>query len=900
MAKSDNTDTGQLLSPYDQRVYTIPRAEHERYKQSGWVEPAADTDEAELHKSVSNWHEQSTAESMVYSASEGWLGLPSLIEKGSHAVGHDDWAKNYADNVIMAHQQHPTAAGISQFAGNIASVTAYTAAATMAAPAVLGAAGIGAAGAAAGVGAAEAAGIAAEGLGAAEAAGAAASVGEGLSLGQKVLQAAPTYGKLGARFAAEGVGIGIVDRYDQAAIEHAASPEGQEKIVWGFAEMARDAAIGGVGGLAFVGAVKGIAALGRKLGDVSTSKLVDALLDKKSVEQVAMQGREGELRRMAKEIVPKGVERGRIHVDNIIDLAEKDMNQLKYQIEGKGNYLDNGQVQKLKTLVEEQLGGTVEGSRVLKMIEDASGETDLAATFAPGDAARVADQAAVDANRAAIKQHAADAAAWESQNAKGRAKTKAYEAHRNETSGEQARLNAEADKTHAEAMRIYESQQAKFLTPSGVRMSPTDYKLRFGKEPPPSYFEKPPVRPDSKTARIPMEEPPGQYPVPAPEAIEMRPDAHYQSLNENYFANRRTGDPDKVLNPQALQGIRKNIYDMINFKNFGRTYKGRPVDEQLRETGHIFGQQIREIFERADTSMGKQYASDWALKDEQYSAAQLLKSAIRKGSDTLSFSGLIDKIVNSAAIAGAVGATGFMGGPVAAMKAGAGYKAIQSVKPEHFYHAGRAFGGVIGQADKKLASTLVASLRNTPVVVTNYYTPARYQELASKVAVIAQDPAAATEKRHSNLIQAGVPEDIATQVVGPQLAQDMYLADQIKHVTGPADMPSMGHGDPVKLRQVMGQAETMRNPTHGIANPTQANLEVLKKFYPQTLITAQSAVYVQLRKNAKMSPKAKQWASRLLGRPINNLSSPQFSAMLQQSRAASQQAAQQAKGSPKG
>lgn len=899
MPNPPNEGTGQLISPFDQRVYDIPSAKHEEYKQAGWITPTAEADEGEVHSHINNWREMGGVESAIYSASHGFLGLPWLVEKGSAALGHEDWARDYADSVQLAEQQHPYIDTAARLTAGIGSAALYTAGAVAAAPAL----GLGALG----VGAAEAGGAAALGAEGASALAGAAGISEGaVAAGEAVLGAGEagggalntlsSYGKLAARFGAEGAAIGVVNRYDQAAILHAASPEGQEKVVWSVSDIAQDAALNAVLGVGLVGGIKTLAKLGRVLEGRSTDAMADSLLNRVSAEQVALQGRGGELRRMAKEIIPLGVERGRVHVDNLVDIAEKDMNQLKYEIAGKGNWLNQKEVQSVKDLVEQHVGGTAEGAKILKMIEDASGETELAKTFAPGDMARRADAAANAESKAAREKYISDYDNEYKSRLEGHKDTEAYAKHQENVSKEQARLNAEDAAEHGQRTAIYESQQKQFLKPDGGRYSPAEWKVRFGKDVPGHYYEPAPVARGPKTAHVPFEPVVKEMPFEPPSVSELKPGEQYQAMNDSYFASLEKGDPKNVMNPQALQDIRKNIYDMINFNNFG----GRPLDTKLRDLGHAFGDEIKGLFTRADSSLGKQYAADWARKDELYSGALLLKSALRKGGDGLSLKGLLDKVVSAGLIGAAVGSTGFMGGPIAAGKASASFKAIQSVKAEHFVAFGRAMGHVVGQADVKLAKVLTSKLRNTPVLVRNYYSPGEYTQLAAKLSKIGQDPTAAASNINQALSTAGLPENMALDLTGKLHAQNMYLVNQLVHNTGPADMPTLAHGDPVKLRKVVGQAKTMANPTHGLDNPTAANLEVLKKFYPQTLLTAQTAVYEQIRKNPRMSPQTKQWASRILGRPINNLSSPRFSTMLAQSRAASQQAAQAAGGSSKG
>jgi hypothetical protein len=277
------------------------------------------------------------------------------------------------------------------------------------------------------------------------------------------------------------------------------------------------------------------------------------------------------------------------------------------------------------------------------------------------------------------------------------------------------------------------------------KMSPQVYEATMGRKPPPGYYNDP-VHVEPGSAPPPPWKPgPSQVYGEPPSIFEMRPDEHYQQLNEEHFRTTAKGDPANVLTPQRLQEIRQKIYDMINFKAAGTT-EARAVDAKLEQTGKIFGDQIKKIFANADTSAGKQMESQWQLLDETYSTTQLLKSAFTQQKDPIGVAQAIGKVMSSAGMGFAAGSMGFMGGSMAAARAGAGFKAMQTIKPIHFVEAGRVFGQIFGKADKLLTESIVRNLKGShlravPATVTNWYSPAKYQEMAGKVALSAADPA---------------------------------------------------------------------------------------------------------------------------------------------------------------
>lgn len=891
--------TVALTSPWDQRIYPVPVSRQAEYEKAGWWAPSTGVDEHEVHSTVNNWQPMGAAEAALWSTSQGFVGLPWLVE---HAAP-EEFGKYYAEKLQQAESEHPYVNLAGRLAGNVAEgMLLAPVAAAGAARLGLGAAEA-AAGAAGATGAADAAlgteavagGVDAA-MGAGETAASAAAGDAVPTLAQQAKAALPGLAEAGLKGAAWNMGIGVVTRYDEAAIQHAVSPEGQEKLVWTLSDVGQDLAVGAVLGGGIHGGLKAVGALGRKLEGVTLENLEDALLTKTGKEQVENQGRTAELRKILKTVLPMGAERGRVYIDNVLGKAEKDMNQLKFSIEGKGNFLKQEEVAQLKALVNEQLAGTKEGADVIKLIEDASGETDLAKTFAPGDMARAAD----------LKKHHASKAAREAF-IKNQNESNAYNRQlHQQTAADEARLaghydrmgaaqdaadsaNIQSQAEHDRLIREVHSDNNR----SG-KMSPQVYEATMGRKPPPGYYNDP-VHVEPGSAPPPPWKPgPSQVYGEPPSIFEMRPDEHYQQLNEEHFRTTAKGDPANVLTPQRLQEIRQKIYDMINFKAAGTT-EARAVDAKLEQTGKIFGDQIKKIFANADTSAGKQMESQWQLLDETYSTTQLLKSAFTQQKDPIGVAQAIGKVMSSAGMGFAAGSMGFMGGSMAAARAGAGFKAMQTIKPIHFVEAGRVFGQIFGKADKLLTESIVRNLKGShlravPATVTNWYSPAKYQEMAGKVALSAADPAASAARTQEGLLKAGVPEGIAMTVTGATQARNMDLADKMQSQTGPADMATRAHGDPVVQRRIAGQARTMASPIHGLDNPTQANLDVLKKHYPHLLLTAQLAVYSQVRKNPNLSPAAKQWASRILGRPVNNLSSPSFYDALTQSR---QQTAQQ-------
>lgn len=351
-----------------------------------------------------------------------------------------------------------------------------------------------------------------------------------------------------------------------------------------------------------------------------------------------------------------------------------------------------------------------------------------------------------------------------------------------------------------------------------------------------------------------------------------------------------------------MQELNKKIYKEIEHSEPGL----RPgMDARFMKTAELVKRGMGRVFQNNDPSVDGGMSQKWASALKDYSDWSLVKAVMKRGQGPKGAAELLNDVSAGAATGFLAGSVfGAFGGPLHAMANSAAYKGVTSLNAYHYGRAAQAMGKVMTWADDKLVGAVEAGLYGVPTVVlqgARSFNKHDYQKTASKVSAAAADPQQAFVNIHSSLTAQGLPDHIAEDAAMAKHAQIQFLASKMpRRMTAP-DVATMGQGDPIQQRRFMGQVKTMQDPTFGIVHPTRTNLEVLQRFYPNMLANTQQAVLSQLQRNPQLPSASKQWASRILGRPMNNLSSPSFSSMLQQARQAKadQEAQAQQQGAPR-
>lgn len=341
----------------------------------------------------------------------------------------------------------------------------------------------------------------------------------------------------------------------------------------------------------------------------------------------------------------------------------------------------------------------------------------------------------------------------------------------------------------------------------------------------------------------------------------------------------------KTWTVDDMQKINQKIYAEIEHAEPGLRSE---MDAKFVEAAELVKKGMADTFEAHDFSIDKKLAQKWMTAMKEYSEWQLVNSVMKRGKGPLGAQGILSNIFKG-------GATGFLGGsilgafggPLNAASNSASLAAVHSIDTFHYGKAATLIAKMFNHIDSGLTSAVESGLWGVPSQFHQFRGRDKYEDVASKISAAAHDPLESFTHLRTALSEKGVPEHIGDDVALAQHAQVQWLASKIpKRMTAP-DIASKGHGDPVQQRRFLGQVQTVLDPTHGIRYPTKTNMEVLQRFYPNALYNAQQAVLSQLQRNTSLPSASKLWASRILGRPMNNLSSPGFSSMIQQARAKS-------------
>lgn len=331
------------------------------------------------------------------------------------------------------------------------------------------------------------------------------------------------------------------------------------------------------------------------------------------------------------------------------------------------------------------------------------------------------------------------------------------------------------------------------------------------------------------------------------------------SLHDLQNLGKRLRNPKKIVwngsfEPDSLNARSRDAYNRI-----------AAVGAELLETRGV---------------NGAEDAVQWKALNREFSDNSLVIDALKNKNDN----GLADfgSRVFSAAVGGAGMATlGVAGGTIAGAAARtASWSVVHHVKGEHIaplaYKLGKGFQAV----DKKIGNAIEAGLYGVPSQVHKFTNPLRFDDTAATVALAAANPAKAIEKLQTVMANQGIPQEIAIPIVQKQVAGLAHLHKSRPVRNDIGDMATQSQGDPVQNLRWLDQVRTFKDPTYGLSHPTADNLKILKQFYPEILFNAQQAAHLALQKDPNLPLESRIYASKLLDRPISNLTSPTFAQAL--------------------
>ena len=345
-----------------------------------------------------------------------------------------------------------------------------------------------------------------------------------------------------------------------------------------------------------------------------------------------------------------------------------------------------------------------------------------------------------------------------------------------------------------------------------------------------------------------------------------------------------------------LQRLAKKLSKRIVWKD--PKFGDNVTNLKYRDARQVIADAQVDLIKRGDISQAGD-AQRWAGLNQISSDNQLINDALRsrRGQNVDDLLRNMGSSAIAGGIAGALGANG-VGIAASALRSGS-WAGVHNIKAQHLAPFANALGKGMLNVDSKIAQTIEAGLYGFPAQAHKLTDRSDYDTAAAAISLAAQDPSQTVANLQNHLDGQGIPQEISVPIVQGQSAGLAHLAGSIPKRNDAPDMATRDRGDPVQQHRWLDQVRTFQDPTYGIATPTADNLRILKQFYPQTLYSAQQALYQQIAKNPDLPSDARAWGSALLERPIGNLDSPTFAQSLRQARQAEAQQAAQAGGGGK-
>jgi hypothetical protein len=340
-----------------------------------------------------------------------------------------------------------------------------------------------------------------------------------------------------------------------------------------------------------------------------------------------------------------------------------------------------------------------------------------------------------------------------------------------------------------------------------------------------------------------------------------------------------------------LQQFRRKWYDAADWAR-----PDLPENQAYEQAGALVKKAMLGVLRDADVGGQGGLANEWGALDDRYHYLSIIKSSL-KSTDKAAAAGWMSNILGNAVVTGAVaqgltGSTKISGEAAALMGL---YKSVQGFRQW-------ATDTNLGNLNRSLSKTFdAASRRSTQAVAAGLYgytglqAPAAsrltYDKAAGPVSAWQQDRTGGLQNLRQSLAASNVPGLLADKMARQKAAQLDYLA-QTKPSPPRVAPDIVTHSQPDMAAQYkwLGKVHTMQDPTYALAHPTESNMDVLRKFYPQMLQDTQDAVLQQVQNNPYLPLESKLWASKILGRPITPAATGRFFTVLTAARQQSAQA----------
>lgn len=351
-----------------------------------------------------------------------------------------------------------------------------------------------------------------------------------------------------------------------------------------------------------------------------------------------------------------------------------------------------------------------------------------------------------------------------------------------------------------------------------------------------------------------------------------------------------------ALTIEDLHGLRQDIDRQINWA------KPTQVDSALYGARGEVDKAMQAALDANDALTNGARAPQWKAIDKEYSHLKSIQTAIGSPDKAWQIPGLADLVPEQyqgfAKLASTV--MHFKTGFVSKGLAESINFASRMMNGEYAASA-RGLGKVFNKQASVWSKAVAAGLYGAPEAAIQFNQSKRqhedFDQLNAKSKWVMNNPSDAAANIQGHLAGTGADPQTATKMTSKVVAINAYLQGQLPQNPQAASIiPTHAYMPEEMKRDWVDLYNTAQDPTNAIANPTPANMKLIQQFYPEFHSNTTQAIMAQLQKNPDLPLESRMFASRWLGVPVDNLTSPDMYRMIQMGReafAAKQAQAQQ-------
>jgi hypothetical protein len=190
----------------------------------------------------------------------------------------------------------------------------------------------------------------------------------------------------------------------------------------------------------------------------------------------------------------------------------------------------------------------------------------------------------------------------------------------------------------------------------------------------------------------------------------------------------------------------------------------------------------------------------------------------------------------------------------------------------------KGLGNAFEATGNKLGQAVEGGLLGVPLSASNAaFSHHDYAVKAAAISYANTNAAQGYANYYAHMSAHGVPDDMAQRLAARHQDAVTQLAAVMPTTTStPSPVPSRAQPPIEHQRAFIAAMNSAADPTYALHNPTPANMAIHKAVYPTLYSQTANSIIAALQQNADLPRAGKQWAGRVLGTPVDALSTPQF------------------------